>query len=118
MNEVRATGTLAISKDGFNVTGNTTQTLSMSGSQYIGNIQSVGATYEAISIGDLSDIRYLFLTNVSTASIFVSQHANSASFAVLETDDVLLMPNSGAFVTYQLKASAANADVQVVAVER
>lgn len=116
-NEVRATGNLQVSRDGFTITGNTTQTLSMTGSQYIGNIQSIGTTYEALTIGDLTDIRYLFITNVSTASISVAMHSASSSFSVLRPDDVLLLPPSGSFVTYQLKSDSAGADVQIVAVE-
>lgn len=117
MNEIRATGNLQVNKEGFTITGNTTQTISMTGSQYIGNIQSIGTTYADLVAGDLTDIRYLFLRNVSSASISVAMASTSQSFAVLRPNDVVLLPPSGSFITYQLKATSAGADVQVVAVE-
>jgi hypothetical protein len=119
-NEIRATGNLQITKDGFTITGNNTQTISMTGSQYIGNIQSIGTSYEQIVIGDLSDVRYLYIFNQSSASIDVSQYNNttSASFARLQADDVLMLPPSSSITAYYVKATEANADIQVVAVEQ
>lgn len=116
-NEIRNTVVLQASLNGLTVNGNTTQTLSISGSRYIGNIQTVGTSYEALTIGDLPNIRYLYLTNVSTASFEVAMHSASSSFAHLRPDDNLSLPPSGSFLTYQLKASLPNADIQVIAVE-
>lgn len=116
-NEVRATGTLQISANGFTITGNTTQTLSLTGSQYIGNIQSVGTAYEQVAFGDLTDVRYLYLYNQSTASIHVTVNTNSSSFAKLRPDDVLVLPPSASLMSYFVKADEGGADLQVVAVE-
>lgn len=117
-NEVRATANLQISKDGFTITGNNTQTLTMSGSQYIGNIQSIGTSYEPLLYGDLSDIRYLYIYNQSTGSVHVSMNGTSAScFSVLRPDDVIMVTPSASFQAFQIKADEAGSDIQVVAVE-
>lgn len=117
MNEIRATANLQVSKDGFTVNGSSTQTVSMTGSVMLGNIQTLGTAYEALVTGDLTDIRYVFVKNVSTASVSVAVNSASQSFAVLRNNDVLLLPPSGSFMGFQLKATEANSDVQIVAVE-
>jgi len=116
-NEIRATGNLQIIKDGFSVTGNNTQTLTLIGTQYIGNIQSIGTSYEPVVLGDLTDVRYMYLLNQSTASISVAVNASSQSFSVLQPDDVALIPFSASMPTIFLKSSANGADCQVVACE-
>lgn len=118
-NEIRATGNMQVSSNGFTVTNNTTATVSMTGSEYIGNVQSIGTSYESLTMGDLSDIRYLSMTNISTGSVVVAVvgSAETASFATLQPDDVLLLPPSASFTKYVLKATLVNSDVQVVMAE-
>lgn len=116
-NEVRAQASLQISSDGFTITGNSTQTLSLTGSQYEGTIINVGTTYETLPIGDLTDFRYMFLYNQSTASITVAVGATTASFACLQPFDVMVFPPSGSIQTYHVKSDIAGADIQFVATE-
>lgn len=123
-NEITANAQLTILKNGFSISGNNTQRISISGSQYLGNIQSIGSgSYESVVTGDLSQIRYLFLLNQSTASIQVSMNSTSQSFSLLRPNDILLLPpsasveGSSSFMNYQLKSDQANADLQVVMVE-
>ncbi len=118
-NEIRATGNLQISKDGFTITGNNTKTITMEGTQYIGNIQSIGTSYEAVVIGDLSDVRYIYIYNQSDNEIQVSVNPDSQSYCQLLPKDVLLMPFSASVMpTIFLKADEAGSDVQIVAVEK
>ena len=117
-NEIRVSSNLQITKNSFTVTGASSQTLSLTGSSYIGNIQTIGTSYEALSLGDLSDIRYLSINNISTASISVAMNSASQSFAVLRSGDTLILPPSGSFMSYVVKSSADGADVQIVATEQ
>lgn len=117
-NEIAITSKLSIIRNGTTATGITNKNVSMTGSHKYANTQLIGTTYEAIDINDLTNIRYLYLYNPSTASIFVALHSASSSFATMEPTDTILISNSGSFTTYQVKSSAANTDVEVVAVER
>ena len=116
-NEIRVVGQLQITKTGLTVNGSATQNIDMSGSQYAGSVISVGTSYESLPTGDLSDFRYLYLQNQSTASISVALNSTSQSFAVLREDDIAVLPPSGSWTTYLVKATEANADLLMVATE-
>lgn len=118
-NEVRAQASLQVSSNGFTITGNSTQTLSLTGSQYEGTIVSVGVNYEQLPLGDLSDFRYIFLYNQSTGSVTVASTVGTTtqSFALLQPADVLVFPPSGSAATFHVKSTLSGSDVQFVATE-
>jgi hypothetical protein len=117
MNEIRATANLQITKDGFNITGNSTQTLTMTGSNYSGEVFTATTAWQKIPTGSLGDIRYMYLLNNSTASVDITMHVNSSSFSQLRPYDSILMPPAISRAEYYIKATEQPADIQVVIVE-
>ena len=116
-NEIRATATLQITQNGFVITGNTTNTISMTGSNYGGQVVTISSSYVPIPTGSCSSMRYLFLTNNSTASVNVAVHQNSSSFATLQYLDTFLVPPSPFTGSWYIKSDTGGTDVQVVVVE-
>ena len=116
-NEIRATANLQITQNGFTITGNSTQTLSLTGSNYKGEVLTISSSYVAIPTGSLNDLRYVFLYNQSTASLYVALNTASQSFATLQWGDVLLLPPSAQVGQLYIKGSEAACDYQLVVVE-
>jgi hypothetical protein len=116
-NEIRGTSTLQVTVAGLTVTGTKTATVTMTGSSYMGNSITIGTSSVALNTGSCADIRYLWIKNTSTASVDVSISATSQSFAMLRTDDSILLPGSASIGTYFVRSSIANADIQYVLVE-
>lgn len=115
--EIRATGYLSITRNGFTTTGNTARIVDMSGSNYSGTVYTIGTSYWQIPTGSCNDLRYLFVSNESTASVEISYNSTSSSFATLQSGDVILLPPSASFKTYFVKATLPNSDVQIVLTE-
>ena len=116
--EIRCSGNLTVNRDGFQIVGNSSTIIDMTGSNYVGKPQVIGTTYETVNIGQCGNIRYVYIKNVSTGSVSVSMHADSQSFAVMQEDDFIVLPPSASFVTYKAKSTLAGSTVQVVACEK
>lgn len=115
--EIRASATLTITRDGFTITGNTSQIANMTGSNYAGAVLTVSSSYMEIPTGSCQSIRYLFVSNESTASIDLAVNSASQSFTTLREGDVAMLPPPETQGTYWMKANSGSADVQVVIVE-
>ena len=90
----------------------------LSGTQAISNVQSVGTSWEAITIGDLASVDLLALRNADSTNFIEIATANDDSgvFAKLTPGRGCLIAGK-AGVTYYAKADTAACDLQVVAVE-
>lgn len=115
--EIRASGTLTITKNGFTITGNTSKVISMTGSNYSGAVLTISSSYTQIPTGSLGDLRYMFISNESTSSIDVTTNVDSQSFSTLQNGDLLMLPPTINQKTYWVKSTEAAADIQVVLTE-
>jgi len=121
-NEINVSSGLSVTKDGVTTRGSVSTNLTLTGSQFIQNIQSVGTSYEQITFGDMDTCKYVWLKNNSTASIQVSNTNSDVKwFATLSPGYSIVMPpsgsNSAASLQVYVKSSEASADLQVVATE-
>jgi len=110
-NEISVQGKLQIALDGTTATGTKALTLSLTGTQFMSDVQSVGTVTEVVSFGDLGDLRYAYLYNSSdTASVTVS-----AAATVLKPGDFCLFPPSTTAIT--LQSTEVSTDVHKVLTE-
>jgi len=110
-NEISIQGKLQIVANGTTAKGDKSVTLSLSGTEFMADVQSVGTTTEVLSFGDLADIRYAYLHNPSdTATVTVTMAAQ-----LLKPGDVAVFCPSTTAVT--LQSTAASTDVHKVLTE-
>lgn len=111
-----------ITVDNNSVSGDNTITYTNVGSHYIYNKQAVGTSYELLTLGDCSSVKYLYLENDTTASMQVAyDNAGAKVFATLSGNNsgsnfCLLPPSSSNASGIYVKASSV-ADLIVIAYE-
>jgi hypothetical protein len=123
-NEIRSSAVLSVSVSGDSVTSNGTATLSLTGTKYIKNIQSVGNTVEQVDFADLSSCKCIYLRNLGSTYISCSvDNAGTNKFAVLYPytssvglDYALFTPFNLTQSIY-LKSHTGTSDVSIVATE-
>jgi len=110
-NEISVQGRLSIALSGTTATGTKALTLSLTGTQFMSDVQSVGTATEVVTFGDLADIRYAYLHNSSTtATVTVA-----AAPTVLQPGDFLIIPPGSTAIT--LQSTEASTDVHKVLTE-
>ena len=117
-NEIIASASLGSSKNGANISANATKTADMAGDQMIGTVQIIGTAAEAISLGDVSTIGYIFLKNMDATNfvqIALDSGVSTAIFAKLLAGDITLV--KAATATLYAKADTANVNLLVAATE-
>src|SRR6266576_4187268 len=73
-NEITLNFTLRFSKGGLVVQGSLSDTLTQAGNDAIGNVHGIGATTEAIDLGDVTGDKYLMFQNRdATATIYIDK---------------------------------------------
>ena len=116
-NEIQISASLNISKNGATFTGTGTINVTQSGNPSIANLQAVGTTTEALSIGDITAVGYVFLKNID-ATNFVQV---GLATPVTDADAMItLLPGEFALFPTRLetiyaKANTASCNVLVVA---
>ena len=117
-NEITMTANLAVTKSGVTISSATSRTITMAGTEMIGNLQSIGfADAEALVVGDVSTIGYVLVKNTDeTNFVQLAMDAPMAvPFAKLLPNDVALFPAASA--TIYAQAAVAACVVQVIALE-
>jgi hypothetical protein len=123
-NEIRSSAVLSVSVSGDSITSNGTATLSLVGTKYMKNIQSVGNTVEQVDFADLGTCKCIYIRNLGTTFISCSiDGVGTNQFAVLYPytssvglDYALFTPFNMSQSIY-LKSHTGTSDVSVVATE-
>jgi hypothetical protein len=117
-NEIGVSASIAASKGGATISASGTDTADMSGDQMIANVQSVGTSAEALQLGDVSTIGYLFLKNMDATNyveVALDSAVSTQIFAKLLAGDVTLV--KAATATLYAKANTAAVNLYVAATE-
>ncbi len=87
-NEITITSGLAVVKSNIDfTTGIATKQATLTGSRYIRNVQAVGTTYEAVTIGDVSSAGYAYFKNLdSTNYVEIGREVSSAFYELVRID--------------------------------
>lgn len=119
-NEIALTAALSITKSGVTISGAVTgKAITQSGDQSIGNIQIIGTSSEAITIGDVVTIGYIYFKNLD-ATNFVSIHDVSPAVAgaasiTLKAGECAVIPTRT--TAWYAIADTADVNLHVVAIE-
>ena len=118
-----AAGTVSISigfnatKDGVTVAGSGSLSLTMAGTEMIGNTQTIGTSSEALTLGDVSTIGYVLVKNLDATNYVEVSLDNSQTqilAKLLAGEFALLKPNTA---TLYAKANTSSVSLFVAAVE-
>ena len=116
-NEITVQVTLSATKSGATVTGTCQLSENMAGGQFISNVQIVGTSNEALTLGDVSTIGYVFCKNLDEVNyIEVSLDTAQAQLVakLLPGECCLFKPGT---ITLYAKANTDPVNLQVVALE-
>ncbi len=98
-NELNITTSLRYSKNGVEVNRNISTVRDVTGDGMVHNIQAIGATEEALVIGDVGISGYILLKNLSTTATILVGRMISATFEsfvkLLPGDSALLRLDDG-----------------------
>lgn len=118
-NEITLNAGATCTKSGVSISASASASISQSGAQNISNVQIIGATTEAITLGDVATIGYLFVknldaTNFVTIGLATPVTSGDASIHLLP-GEFALIPTRQA--TWYALADTAPVNLQVVAFE-
>lgn len=116
--EITATASLSASKGGASVNNSASHVADMAGDQMIGTVQIVGTSAEALNVGDVSTIGYVFLKNMDATNfveVALDSSVSTQKFAKILAGGVALFPALTA--TMYVKADTASVNLYVEAVE-
>ena len=118
-NEISATCNISATKGGATVTASNSVSATMSGDQMITNVQIIGTASEAILLGDVTTLGYIYFKNMDATnfvSISVLATAVAAtSFSKLLAGEACMVKAVG--TQYTAIADTASVNLQVVAIE-
>ena len=117
-NEIQVSASLSASKGGVSVNNSASRSATMAGDQMISNVQIIGTAAEALVLGDVSTIGYVFLKNMDATNfveIALDSGVSTQKFAKLLAGDFAIFPASTA--TMYAKADTANVNLVVQAIE-
>ena len=119
-NEISLTAGLSVVKSGQSISGILSAlAITQSGTNNIGSVQNVGLTSEALSIGDVSTIGYLYVKNLD-ATNFVTIDLNnpavaSSGYATLKAGEAMVVPTRR--TAHYAIADTGACDLLVIALE-
>lgn len=117
-NEISLQALLTTSKNGVTISGSVSKAITQTGDQAIGNVQIIGTATEALVLGDVTTIGYIYLKNMD-ATNFVSFGLNTPvagdAFCKLLPGEAAVIPTRQ--TTIYAIADTAPVNVNVVAVE-
>lgn len=116
--EIQVSATLNASKNGASIAGSGSKVIDMSGDQMLSNVQIVGTSAEAILVGDVSTIGYVYLKNMDSTNfveIALDSGVSTQKFAKLLAGQIALFPASTA--TLYAKADTASVNLYVAICE-
>jgi hypothetical protein len=118
-NEITGSVSITASKNGAAVSASATIAATMSGEQMISNVQIIGTSSEALVLGDVTTIGYVYLKNLdATNFVSISVLATAVagtSFTKLLPGECCLFKAVSTTITAIADTSAVN--LQVVAIE-
>jgi len=117
-NEINASISLGVNKNGLVLNGGGSKTADMAGDQGLTNVQIIGTSAEAIVLGDVSTIGYVAFKNLDPTNfvqLALDSGVSTQIFAKLLAGDVTLI--KAATATMYAKADTANVNLLVTAVE-
>lgn len=118
-NEISVSTTLSATKLGATVSSTGNRTVDMTGDQMISNVQIIGATSEAILLGDVTTPGYVYLKNLdATNFVSISVLATAVagtSFTKLLAGDFCIFKAVSTQIT--AIADTAPINLQVIAIE-
>ena len=118
-NEITLTAALSVVKSGVSISGQVnSKSITQAGDQSLGNVQIIGTSTEALTLGDVVTIGYLYLKNLDSTN-FVEFDLNTpvagTAFCKLLAGEAAVIPTRQ--TTIYAKADTANVNVNVVAIE-
>ena len=121
-NEISARAYLTCTKDGSTVTGDTTYSYTLTGSQKWTNTQTIGTTTEQLAFpSDLTTegISFFWVKNLDTTNyvdVATATPATTHIFTKLKAGQVAVFPSPTANPTFYAIANTAAVNLQIVAV--
>jgi len=116
-NEIQMSASLIVNKDGTSLNGTASKTVDMSGSAKIASTQNIGTTTEALSIGDVTDVGYVYIKNLDSTNYvevgITSPVSASNAMITLKPGEFALFPTR--LETIYAKANTAACNVDIVA---
>ena len=115
--EITASASLTASKGGASVSASAAITNDMAGDQMLTNVQNIGTSAEALVLGDITTIGFLFVKNLDATNYVEVDSVNTLDEfpqKLLPGEFVLLKPQT---TTIYAKANTAACNVLVQAVE-
>jgi hypothetical protein len=116
-NEIQMAATLVVNRGGLTLTGTGNAFITQAGTPSIGDTQNISTTTEALAIGDITNIGYVFVKNLDPTN-YVQLGLNTP---VADVDAMItLLPGEFAIFptrieTIYAKAHTGACDVQVIA---
>ena len=102
INILTINGTVNLNNQSLLTQGILTNKLTLSSPNNMGNnITITGSAWTTIDSGSASNLRYFFAANNDvSASVWMTNNPTSASFAIMEPGDTLLIPYTGSMSLY------------------
>ena len=116
-NEISLNISFAVAKNGASVSGATSANFTMTGDQFISNVQIIGTSSETLVFGDVSTIGFVYVKNLDPTNfveISVDNGQTEIIAKLLPGEACLFKPGT---TTVYAKADTASCNVQVVACE-
>lgn len=119
-NETQLQASLSNTRSGSTITGASSISITQTGTANIANMQTIGTTTEALLIGDITDLGYVFVKNTDVTNFVMIGITTAVTSA---NAMITLLPGEFAVFPTRLEVIYALADtaacaVQVVALSR
>ena len=115
MNEIQATGTLTVSKNGVTASDTFAINVTMSGDDYVAGTQVIGTSNETIALADIGTIGWVLIKNLDSTN-FVEIGDDGTNYTVkLAAGEGCLFRFSGSSIN--LKADTAACRVKYLVLE-
>lgn len=116
-NEISLSLSLTAQKNAAVVTGTYSGTMTMAGDQFIGNVQIVGTSNEALVLGDVSTMGWIMVKNLDATNyveVFLDSGNTQLVAKLLAGEPCLFKPGA---VSVYARANTAACNCLVVAIE-
>jgi len=114
-NEIQMTASLIVNKDGTALNGTASKVVDMSGSAKIASTQNIGTTTEALAIGDITNMGYLYVKNLDSTNFVLigltSPVQASNAMVHLKPGEFALIPTRQETIYAIADTAACNIDI-------
>lgn len=113
-NELRITNSLAYSKSGINMSRYITQSVTISGTPSLHNVQNIGTGDETLDLGDVATNGYILLVNLD-ATNYITMGADGSSYPIkLKAGESGCFRWNGAAIHAKANTSACNLEYVLI----